>query len=57
MQARLMHLNMKWTTVLNPGQTPIDVNVQAILALTRQLQFCHPENLFSVFSHLRATSY
>ena len=51
-----MHLNMKWTIVLNPGQTPVDVSDQPVCALTKELQFCHPEIFyqhFTIFRQLR----
>ena len=48
MQAHLMQLYMKWTVVLNPGQTPVDVSDQPVYALTKELQFRHPE-MFSQF--------
>ena len=37
MQAHLTQLNMKWTAVLNPGQTPVDVSDQPVYALTKEL--------------------
>ena len=43
-----MQLYMKWTVVLNPGQTPADVSDQPAYALTKELQFRHPE-MFSQF--------
>ena len=53
--AHLMHLNMKWTAVLNPGQTPVDVSDQPVCALTKVVQFCHPEIFsqhFTIFRQL-----
>ena len=40
-----MHLNIKWTTDFNPGQTSVDVSDQPVHALSKelQLQFRHPE--------------
>ena len=43
MQVHLMHLNLKWNTVLNSDQTPVDVSDQPVHALTKELQFCHQE--------------
>ena len=37
MQSHLMHLNMKWTNILNPNQTPVDVSDQPVYALTKEL--------------------
>ena len=48
MQAHLMQLNMKWTAVLNPCQTPVDVSDQPVYTLTKELQLCHPE-IFSQY--------
>ena len=48
MQAHLMQLYMKCTAVLNPGHTPVDVSDQPAYALTKGLQFRHPE-MFSQF--------
>ena len=48
MQAHLMQLNMKWTAILNPGQTPVDVRDQPVYALTKELQFRHP-GIFSQY--------
>ena len=53
MQAHLIQLNMKWTAVLNPGQTLVDVSHQPVYAFTKELQFRHPE----MFSHLQTTLY
>ena len=50
-----MHLNIKWTAVLNPGQAPIDVSDQPVYALTKELQFRHPEifsQYFPIFGKL-----
>ena len=50
MQAQLIHLNMKWTTVFNPGQTPVDVSDQPVYALTKELRnFRHPEFFYQYF--------
>ena len=49
MQAHLMQLNMKWTVVLNPGQTPVHANDQPIYAFTKELQFCQPEIFLNIF--------
>ena len=49
MQAHLMHLNVKQTTVLNPGQTPVDGSDQPVYALTKELQFRYPEIFFQYF--------
>ena len=35
MQSHLMHLNMKWTKILNPNQTP--VSDQTVYALTMEI--------------------
>ena len=51
MHAQFMQLNMKWIAVLNPGK---NVN-QPVCALTKELQFCHPEILslfFPIFRQL-----
>ena len=40
---------MKWTTYLNPSQTPVDVSNQPVYALTKVLWFRHPEIFLSVF--------
>ena len=55
MQAHLMQLNMKWTAVLNPCQTPVDVSDQPVYALTKELQLFHPEifsQYFPIFGKL-----
>ena len=55
MQAHLMHLNMKWTESLNPGQTPVDVSDQPVYALTKELQLRYPDtfsNYFPLFGQL-----
>ena len=44
---------MKWTTVLNPGQNPVDVSDQPVWALTKELQFSHPEIFSQYFSIFR----
>ena len=36
-------MNMKWTAVLNPGQTHVDVSDQLVYALIKELQFRHPQ--------------
>ena len=41
MQAHLIQLNVKWTAVF--GQIPVDVSNQPVYALTKELQFRHPE--------------
>ena len=46
---------MKWTAVLNPGETPVDVSDQPLYALTKELQFRHPEifsQYFPIFRQL-----
>ena len=48
MQSHLMHLNIKWTETLNPGQTPFDVRDQPVYALTKELQLRFPE-IFSKY--------
>ena len=48
MQAHLMQLTMKWTAVLNPGQTPADVSDQPVHALTKELQLFH-QKIFSQY--------
>ena len=43
------------TTVLNPGQTPADISDQPAYALTKELQFDHPEmfsQYFPIFKQL-----
>ena len=55
MQVHLMHFNMKLSAVLNPDQTPIDVSDQPVYALTKELQFRHPEifsQYFPIFGQL-----
>ena len=55
MQAHLMQLNMKMTSVLNPGQTPVDVSDQPVYALTKELQFRHSQiysKYFPLFGQL-----
>ena len=42
-QVCLMHMNMKWTAVLNPGQTHADVSDHLVYALIKELQFRHPQ--------------
>ena len=45
-------LNMKWTTVLNPLKTPVDVSDHPACAITKGLQFCQPDissQYFSIF--------
>ena len=42
MQTHLIQLNMKWTTDLNPGQTPVDVSDQPVYALINELLFRNP---------------
>ena len=48
MQSHLMHLNMKWTAILNPDQTPVDVSDQPVFALTKELILHFPE-IFSKY--------
>ena len=51
MQSHLMHLNMKWTTVLHA----VDVSDQPVYALTKELQFCNQEifcQFFPIFRQL-----
>ena len=52
MHSHLIHLNMKWTETLNPGQTPVDVRDQLVYALTKELQLRFPKifsNYFPLF--------
>ena len=41
-----MHMNMKWTEILNPNQTPVDVSDQPVYALTKELIFRFPDEVF-----------
>ena len=50
MQSHLMHLNMKWTNILNPNQTPVDVSDQPVYALTKELILRFPEEFSKYFS-------
>ena len=55
MQSHLMHLNIKWTGILNPNQTPVDVSDQPVYALTKELILRFPEefsNYFALFGQL-----
>lgn len=50
-----MKQNITWTEKLNPGQTPVDVSDQPVYALTKELQYRHPEefsNYFALFGQL-----
>ena len=50
-----MHLNMKGTETVNPGQTQDDVNDQHVYALTKELQLHFPvifSNYFPLFGQL-----
>ena len=49
MQSHLMHLNMKWTAILNPNQTPVDVSDQPVFALTKELILRFPEKFSEYF--------
>ena len=52
-QAHIMKQNIKWTEILNPGQTPVDVSDQPLYALTKKLQYLFPEefaNYFALFA-------
>ena len=54
-QAHIMKQNIKWTEVLNPGQTPVDLSDQPVYALTKSLQFMYPDefsNYFALFGQL-----
>ena len=54
-QAHIMKQNIKWTEILNPGQTPVDVSDQPVYALTKKLQYLFPEefaNYFALFGQL-----
>ena len=54
-QAHIMKLNIKWTEILNPGQTPVDVSDQPVYALTKTLQYLFPDefgNYFALFGQL-----
>ena len=54
-QAHIMKQNIKWTAILNPGQTPVDVSDQPVYALTKMLQFLFPNefgNYFALFGQL-----
>ena len=50
MQSHLMHLNMKWTNILNPNQTPVDVSDQPVYALTKELILRFPEEFSKYFA-------
>ena len=50
MQSHLMHLNMKWTSILNPNQTPVDVSDQPVYALTKELILRFPEEFSKYFA-------
>ena len=60
MQVHLMHLNMKWTAVLNPAQTPANVSDQPVHALTKEIQFLDLEmfsRYFPIFGQLHIDQY
>ena len=49
-----MSMNIEWTDILNPGQTPVDVSDQPVYALIKELQFCYPDKFskyFAIFGH------
>ena len=50
MQSHLMHLNMKWTNILNPNQTPVDVSDQPVYAHTKELILRFPEEFSKYFA-------
>ena len=55
MQVHAMNLNIKATSALNPGQTPVDVPDCPVYALTKDAQFRFPEhfsNYFAMFGGL-----
>ena len=46
---------MKWTNILNPRQTPVDVSDQPVFALTKELILQFPETFskyFPIFGQL-----
>ena len=50
-----MKENVKWTEILNPGQTPVDVSNPPVYALTKTLQFMYPDefsNYIALFGQL-----
>ena len=50
-----MNLNIKAISVLNPGQTPVDVSDCPVYAFTKEVQFRFPEhfsNYFAMFEGL-----
>ena len=49
MQSHLMHMDMKWTEILNANQTPVDVSDQPVYALTKELIFRFPDEVFGQF--------
>ena len=56
MQSHLMHLNKKWTNILNPGQTPVDVRDEPVFALTRELILRFPATFskyFPIFGQIK----
>ena len=55
MEAHLVQLNMKSTAILNPTQTPVNISDQPVYALTKKLQFRHPDifsQYFPIFGQL-----
>ena len=56
MQVHLMKLNMKWTAVLNPGQTQVCwYQWSACMRSYQRTPVSSPRNFFSIFSHLWTT--
>ena len=51
MQSHLMNLNAKWTKILNPDQTPVDVSDHPVYALTKELQEYYSK-YFPIFGQL-----
>ena len=45
-----MKQNIKWTEILNPGQTPVDVSDQPVYALTKTLQYSYPDEFSKYFA-------
>ena len=55
MEAHLVQLNMKSTAIINPTQTPVNISDQPVYALTKKLQFRHPDifsQYFPIFGQL-----
>ena len=55
MQSHLMHLNMKWTAIVNSDQTPVDVSDQPVYAITKELILRFPDEFpkyFALFGQL-----